>query len=353
MPPEFGSAVSDDGRRVSLVQRGLTSVPEWLADLTALVVLDLHGNQLTAVPEWLGNLASLSHLDLHDNQMTTVPDPLRFLTSLTSLDLGANQLTAVPEWLGNLASLTELKLGDNLLTAVPSSLGSLTNLKWLDLHSNHLTAVPSSLGNLTNIKSLDLYNNELTVIPPSLRNLKGLNLNRNLNPPAEMLQTPKPRQEIPIDEQSDTKESEVRPALPNMASVEDGAAWPGELLDRTWVRLRPLFVPSVSLDEILAAVNLVNRSDSAATILQLYTWERERLLILAKGTAGAAITVLTGLIAAAVEGKFTGSVVVLFLAAALVVGLLLWGCFLLAGLRRIAKEYATAINYTTVLYPME
>jgi hypothetical protein len=107
------------------------------------------------------------------------------------------------------------------------------------------------------------------------------------------------------------------------------------------MRLRSLFVPSVSIAAVAAAAGT---DDAATAVLQFYTWERDRLLTLAKGAAGAAVTVLTGLIAAGIEGKFASNSAVLFLASALVGILLLWGGFLLTGLRRLAEEYTTALG---------
>jgi hypothetical protein len=126
-----------------------------------------------------------------------------------------------------------------------------------------------------------------------------------------------------------------------MVSPREDDTWPGQVLDRIWMRLRALFVPSVSLTAVLAATAA---ADPAASILQLYSWERDRLLTLAKGAAGAAIIVLTALIASAIEGKVVTSQTVLFLAAALVAGLLFWGGFLLSGLRRLAEEYIGALD---------
>lgn len=112
-------------------------------------------------------------------------------------------------------------------------------------------------------------------------------------------------------------------------------------VDRLWGRLRSLFVPSVSVAAIL---NTIYASSPDDAVERLYNWERDRLLSLAKGAAAAAVTVLTSLIASAVEGKVTASPAVIYLAAALVGVLLAWGAFILTGLRRLAEEYALALE---------
>jgi hypothetical protein len=114
-----------------------------------------------------------------------------------------------------------------------------------------------------------------------------------------------------------------------------------DLTDRLWARLRSLFIPSVSVAAVLAAIEAV---DPDSAVEQLYEWERDRLLTLAKGAAAAAVTVLTALIASAVEGNVSAKPVIIFLAAALVALLLLWGGFILTGIRRLAEEYALALS---------
>jgi hypothetical protein len=112
-------------------------------------------------------------------------------------------------------------------------------------------------------------------------------------------------------------------------------------LDRLFARLRSLFVPSVSLAAIL---NTIYASSPDDAVERLYNWERDRLLSLAKGAAAAAVTVLTALIASAVEGKVTANPAIIYLSAVLVGVLLAWGGFILTGLRRLAEEYALALE---------
>ena len=299
-------------RLISIEASGnrLTTLPKSLGKLTSLTTLDLSRNRLTTLPESLGKLTSLTTLDLSGNRLTTLPESLGKLTSLTRLDLSGNRLTTLPESLGKLTSLTTLDLSGNRLTTLPESLGKLTSLTMLDLSGNRLTTLPESLGKLTSLTTLNLSRNRLTTLPESLADLQADGLQLELaDNPHEVTFVPSP------------------------------SAWEGELLDRAWMTLHSLFGPSVSLAAVLAATDM---SDPAAAVLQLYNWERDRLLTLAKGTAGAAITVLAGLIVTAVGGKIRASDTALFLAATLVAALLFWSGFLLTGLRRLAEEYATA-----------
>lgn len=115
----------------------------------------------------------------------------------------------------------------------------------------------------------------------------------------------------------------------------------GHVLNRWWLRLQSLFVPSVSLRTLLLAKSL---PEPQAVVLQLYTWERERLLMLAKGVGGGAVTVLAALIADATQGSVDSpNVWAVYLAGALVALLLVWGAFILSGLRRLAEQYSLAL----------
>ncbi len=319
---------------VFLSGQQLKSVPSWVRDLTALTELSLSDNQLTDLPNWLGDLTSLTKLYLLNNLFTAVPEVLQNLTSLTELNLGRNLLTAVPEWLGDLTALTQLYLSYNKLTELPESLGNLTALANLYLGGNQLTSLPKSMGNLTALTSCDFTNNPGNLYQQFSELLETRRASSLISEQVSNVADVSPVQTTPVRE-------------PHAVSIKPSpvveAFWTGDLLDTVWIRLRSLFMPSVSLAAVLIAADT---RDPAAAVLQLYTWERDRLLTLAKGTAGAAITVLTGLIAAAVEGKIVSSAFVVFFAAALVPGLLFWGGLLLTGVRRLAEEYAAALDLT-------
>ncbi len=142
------------------------TLPDLLADLSALTSLDLSGNTgLTGtIPATLGSLAALTSLDLSDGGWSgAIPVELGSLTSLTTLDLGGNALTGeVPAELGSLTALTSLDLGGNALTgAAPAALGLLTSLTSLDLSGNRFTDVHDDLSALTALTTLDLSDNSL------------------------------------------------------------------------------------------------------------------------------------------------------------------------------------------------
>ena len=122
------------------------------------------------------------------------------------------------------------------------------------------------------------------------------------------------------------------------ANVHLGAVVP-RLPERAWARTRALFVPAVSLVAVSDLIGLANADDQ---VKQLYDWERDRLFTLAKGFGAASIGVITTLLVDAAEGKPADEPAV-WLAAALAAMLLVWGGFILTGLRRLAEEYPVAL----------
>ncbi|MHA1394894.1 MAG: leucine-rich repeat domain-containing protein, partial [Promethearchaeota archaeon] len=183
--------------RLSLYNKGLTSLPESIGNLTNLEKLYLHKNQLSSIPESIGNLKNLKELDLKENQLSSIPESIGNLINLTSLALGGDQLSSLPEiitkmtWLkvlviqqtdlsflpksiGNLKNLKYLNLRENNLSSIPESIGNLKNLTLLNLAGNKLSSIPKSIGNLKNLTELYLYKNQLSSIPKSIGNLKNL-----------------------------------------------------------------------------------------------------------------------------------------------------------------------------------
>jgi hypothetical protein len=57
------------------------------------------------------------------------------------------------------------------------------------------------------------------------------------------------------------------------------------------------------------------------------------------------VTVITGLIAGAIEGKVTAPGWIIGFAALLVAELLGWSAFILTGLHRLAEQYAVALRF--------
>jgi internalin A len=157
------------------------------------VYLDLSDKGLTSIPLEIGQLTQLSTLNLRSNRLTNLPTEIRQLTNLRGLDLSSNRLTSLPGEIPQLTHLIELYLSSNRLTSLPGEISQLINLRGLDLSSNRLTSLPAEIRQLNNLSRLYLNNNRLTSLPgeiPQLNNLNRLYLNNNqlMSLPAEIVQ---------------------------------------------------------------------------------------------------------------------------------------------------------------------
>jgi len=91
-----------------------------------VIQLALSEKGLTSLPDIIGNLTSLTYLSLWINKLTYLPDTIGNLTLLKTLYLGFNQLTSLPDTIKNLTSLKKLWLYNNGLTTYPDNIK-----KWL------------------------------------------------------------------------------------------------------------------------------------------------------------------------------------------------------------------------------
>ncbi|BDA43408.1 probable LRR receptor-like serine/threonine-protein kinase [Coccomyxa sp. Obi] len=166
------------GRSDSICAELQGTLPEDIANLTELTVLDLEHNQLRSqLSEALGRLSNLQVLRLGYNRFYGDVSPkwadMRYLRIL---DVRQNALTGVlpPAW-GALENLESLLVDHNSLSGyLPPSFGSLHQLRVLSLGNTALVgALPTSWGNMTSLQALDVSDNcgicgNLPAFPPSV-----------------------------------------------------------------------------------------------------------------------------------------------------------------------------------------
>ncbi|GAY69165.1 hypothetical protein CUMW_269910, partial [Citrus unshiu] len=155
------------------------AIPEEIANLTNLTIVDLGGNKLNgSIPITLGKLRKLQWLSLEDNKLKgSIPDDICRLAKLYRLELGGNKLYgSIPACFGNLASLRILSLGSNKLTFIPLTIWNLKDILQLNFSSNFLTGpLPIEIGNLKVLIGIDFsMNNFSGVIPTEIGGLKNL-----------------------------------------------------------------------------------------------------------------------------------------------------------------------------------
>ncbi|XP_072540318.1 leucine-rich repeat-containing protein 40 [Salminus brasiliensis] len=163
-----------DLTKLLLSSNKLESLSEDVRLLPALVVLDIHDNQLRTLPASIGELEQLQKLNLSHNKLTELPLELWNLTNLRCLHLQQNLLEQLPAALGQLCHLEDLDLSNNKLITVPDSLSNLNNLLKLNLSFNSLKSLPPAISEMKNLRMLDCSRNHLESVPPSLAQMASL-----------------------------------------------------------------------------------------------------------------------------------------------------------------------------------
>jgi Leucine Rich Repeat len=156
------------------------ALPDSLADLTGLVVLDLSGNYFSgSIPASWGGFSSLTQLILDDSELSgSIPPELGNISTLQWLDLNDNDLMgSIPASLSLPPLLRFINLSVNDLTgSIPASLGSLAGLQSLFLQRNQLNGpIPAELGDLSNLQYLWMISNKFVgEVPANLMNFNGV-----------------------------------------------------------------------------------------------------------------------------------------------------------------------------------
>ncbi|XP_053324764.1 leucine-rich repeat-containing protein 40 [Spea bombifrons] len=163
-----------DLSKLILASNKLQSLSEDIRLLPALVVLDIHDNQVTSLPRAIGELSGLQKLNLSHNKIKELPAELANLQSLKSLLIQHNQLEEIPDALGRLGSLDQLDVSNNQLKTISSCIGGLSCLVRLNLSHNRLKTLPAEIGQLKNVKQLDCTSNLLESVPSSLGGMDSL-----------------------------------------------------------------------------------------------------------------------------------------------------------------------------------
>lgn len=145
----------------------LETLPENIGNLSKLqeLIVD-NGNgcsMAVSLPRSIGKLANLRVLRLYGaiESNTKLPDTIADLRRLEVLDLGRNGLAAVPPQIAALSNLKTLRLEYNALRAVPAFVGDFKNLKELSLDANeNIANLPAPLAKLKGLK-ISMGNNAL------------------------------------------------------------------------------------------------------------------------------------------------------------------------------------------------
>ncbi|MFW9992083.1 MAG: leucine-rich repeat domain-containing protein [Candidatus Odinarchaeota archaeon] len=137
--------------------------------------LDLCGLDLEVIPDGLASLERLEILDLSHNKITEIQKLENLADSLSLLDLSSNRIEII-EGLDNLRSLKVLELSNNPISEI-QGLSRLVNLEVLNLSGCEIEKI-QGLEHLRSLTTLNLSNNIITEITglEAQKKLKHLDL---------------------------------------------------------------------------------------------------------------------------------------------------------------------------------
>lgn len=105
-------------------------------------------------PEVLWHSHHLIKLDLSSNQLTSLPDSLAELTVLQVLNLDKNHFIVLPAPVCQLPELQVLQIGQNDLKSLPASVSRLQHLKMLSFSRNEVSELPEAVCQMTSLRAL-------------------------------------------------------------------------------------------------------------------------------------------------------------------------------------------------------
>ncbi|RWS17808.1 uncharacterized protein B4U79_17833 [Dinothrombium tinctorium] len=117
------------------------------------------------LPKGLWTLLYLTHLELTNCQLTEMPEKLANLTKLRVLNLSNNHLNVLDiNCFSNLSNLVHLNVSHNELPYIPLEIASLRNLIALDFSYNQINSLPFTLIRLVDLKELFISNNNIKLL---------------------------------------------------------------------------------------------------------------------------------------------------------------------------------------------
>ena len=179
----------EPGWSLTVVDKKLTHIPQYVFQRINLRDLHLANNFITAIPSEVKMLEFLGVLNIKNNQLSGLPKELEKLTCLQILDVSHNNIASLHDQLKLPDNLIEANLSYNKLVRLPETIFQNSRLmRVLDLSSNALERLPEITADndwsnhLSSLESLNVHSNKLETVPPEIlrmRRLCKLNVSRN------------------------------------------------------------------------------------------------------------------------------------------------------------------------------
>ncbi|KXX67329.1 leucine-rich repeat domain-containing protein [Flammeovirga sp. SJP92] len=174
----------------------ITSVPDFIGELTNLRYLSLEADSLKSISK------ELSKTKLRTFAITNSAQEIDFPIELSSLPieylyLNNLHLTKTPEFINNFKKMKRLDISKNRITEFrgPENIETWKHLDYLDLSDNVIPTLPKDIGKCSKLRILKVEYNRLKTLPKSIGNLHDLNIYWMGNPweslPSEICDTVK------------------------------------------------------------------------------------------------------------------------------------------------------------------
>ncbi|NXN11929.1 LRC40 protein, partial [Indicator maculatus] len=162
IPDEMFNAVqSHPVTTVNFSKNQLMEIPPRIVELKdSLCDVSLGFNKISSVCLEFCVLHKLTHLDIRNNSLTSLPEEMAALSRLQVINLAFNRFKVFPSVLYHILALETILLSNNQVGSIdPLQLKKMDNLGTLDLQNNDLLQVPPELGNCENLRTLLLEGN--------------------------------------------------------------------------------------------------------------------------------------------------------------------------------------------------
>lgn len=153
--------------------------------------LIIDGGTTTITPQMLNEIFHLPEintitvLNLNNRGLTEIPETIANCRSLISLELNDNLLTALPVEISHLTQLIQINANNNNIKMLPLEIISMPSLKRLNVANNRITHFPLEIKELEFIPSINCLDNPIEYSPgleeALLRNVKGNIMNAVIN----------------------------------------------------------------------------------------------------------------------------------------------------------------------------
>ncbi|NXY90609.1 LRC40 protein, partial [Alcedo cyanopectus] len=162
IPEEMFDAVrSNPVTALNFSRNQLKEIPPRVVELKDWVCdVNLGFNKISSLSLELCMLHKLTHLDVRNNVLTSLPEEMAALTRLQIINLSFNRFKEFPSVLYHIPALETILLSNNQVGSIdPLQLQKMDKLGTLDLQNNDLLQVPPELGNCENLRTLLLEGN--------------------------------------------------------------------------------------------------------------------------------------------------------------------------------------------------